>query len=387
MARKFLYFVAFIIILALAGAITYRLNPGLVMRAALVPHEAFKAPPPAADNRSATASLWVARPDMPPAQNPALWMPHSGDALTSARLPRPVTPGPAAIFFIHPTSYLKNAHWNAPLDDGETNWRTGLFVRGMASVFADAGSVWAPRYRQAGIGTFLTHDAATANAALNVAYADVSAAFDQFLKDIPADQPIILAGHSQGALHLARLLHDKVAGRPVAHRIVAAYVIGWPLSVAHDLPSMGLPPCGPATSNCILSWQSFAEPADPSMILEVYDATLGFDGQPRRGSRMLCVNPLTGERDGSAPQSANLGTLKPTSDFADGMMIPGAVGARCDDAAQGGRGFLLIGAGPDMGGYLLPGNNYHVFDYPLYWQNIRRDVSRRLAAFQHRPAP
>jgi hypothetical protein len=33
-------------------------------------------------------------------------------------------------------------------------------------------------------------------------------------------------------------------------------------------------------------------------------------------------------------------------------------GARCD----GGRGFLLIGEGPDVGPFVLPGNNNHVFD-------------------------
>jgi hypothetical protein len=35
-----------------------------------------------------------------------------------------------------------------------------------------------------------------------------------------------------------------------------------------------------------------------------------------------------------------------------------------------------------MGGYLLPGNNYHVFDYPLFWRNVRADAIRRLAAFE-----
>ena len=51
--------------------------------------------------------------------------------------------------------------------------------------------------------------------------------------------------------------------------------------------------------------------------------------------------------------------------------------ARCGD-----RGFLLIGADlPDMGGYVLPGNNYHVYDYALFWTNIRADAEARLATF------
>ena len=57
-------------------------------------------------------------------------------------------------------------------------------------------------------------------------------------------------------------------------------------------------------------------------------------------------------------------------------MQPGRVPARC-----AGRGFLLIGGGPDVGPYTLPGNNYHVYDYSLFWANVRADALRRLAAF------
>jgi hypothetical protein len=31
---------------------------------------------------------------------------------------------------------------------------------------------------------------------------------------------------------------------------------------------------------------------------------------------------------------------------------------------------------------VLPGNNYHVFDFSLFWANVRADAKRRLAAFQ-----
>jgi hypothetical protein len=52
------------------------------------------------------------------------------------------------------------------------------------------------------------------------------------------------------------------------------------------------------------------------------------------------------------------------------------VPARCAD-----RGILLIGDAPDLGPYVLPGNNYHVYDYSLFWANVRADANRRLAAF------
>jgi hypothetical protein len=40
----------------------------------------------------------------------------------------------------------------------------------------------------------------------------------------------------------------------------------------------------------------------------------------------------------------------------------------------------MIGEGPDLGRFVLPGNNYHVYDYSLFWANIRADALRRLAA-------
>ena len=63
--------------------------------------------------------------------------------------------------------------------------------------------------------------------AIRFAYRDVEAAFDYFLEQIGPDQPFIIAGHSQGSLHLQTLLFERINGTPTADRIVAAYLIGW----------------------------------------------------------------------------------------------------------------------------------------------------------------
>lgn len=365
MARKFLYVVAALVALTIAAAFAYRIWGVELMRMALVPGAEFRAAPQltVADYRA--ARLWLARPDVP--GGPARWTPPGYAPRTG--------PGGAAIFFIHPTSYLNRAAWNAPLDDAEANARAALFLRGQASAFNAVGEIWAPRYRQATFGAFLT-DEANAERALGLAYRDVLAAFDTFMAQVAPNRPIILAGHSQGALHLTHLLRDRVAGRPLARRIVAAYVVGWPVSTVTDLPALGLPACArPDQRGCILAWQSFAEPADPKLILDTYDATTGFDGRPRRGTPFLCTNPLTGMIGGSALASANLGTLFPNQDMSQAQIRAGAIPARC-----AGRGLLLIGTPPEVGPYALPGNNYHVYDYSLFWANVRADAERRMAA-------
>jgi hypothetical protein len=33
---------------------------------------------------------------------------------------------------------------------------------------------------------------------------------------------------------------------------------------------------------------------------------------------------------------------------------------------------------------VLPGNNYHVFDYALFWANVRADAEARLRSFAER---
>ena len=90
------------------------------------------------------------------------------------------------------------------------------------------------------------------------------------------------------------------------------------------------------------------------------------DGVARGDSRILCTNPLTGTASGAAPAPANLGTLVPNADHTSGTLLPGAVPARCDP-----RGILLIGDPPEMGSAVLPGNNYHVYDIPLFWVNLK----------------
>ncbi|SEM41717.1 Protein of unknown function [Sphingomonas gellani] len=366
MARKFLYVIAALLVLVIAAAIAYRLYGNQLIRLSLVPREAFRNEAALAAGRYKDPAMWLARPGLP--NDPSRWTP-AGEA--------PATKPQAAVFFIHPTSYIGRDHWNAVLDDAETNARAAIFLRGQASAFNAVGEVWAPRYRQATFGAFLT-SAADANRALALAYRDVAAAFDDFIAEVDPKRPIILAGHSQGALHLTRLLREKVAGTPLANRVVAAYVVGWPVSRTTDLAALGLPECGAADqARCLLSWETFAEPADPSLILDTFDATTGFDGRPRKNTPMVCTNPLTGTPDAAAPAGANLGTLFPDKDLTTATLRPGQVAARCGD-----RGLLLIGDGPDVGPYVLPGNNYHVYDYSLFWANVRADAGRRLKAWE-----
>jgi len=395
MAKKFLYFIAFCIVTILLAGIGYQMFQKEIAQIALVPTAEFVEQDPLQANAYQDPSMWLSRPGIG-VNDPARWQP----AYVSAAVPESdteapevvtsgtATPGSApdapdfAVFFIHPTSYLSRSNWNASLgDDADADAEriARIYVRGMASPFNAASQIWAPRYRQATMGAFLT-DKPEGQEAIDAAYADVREAFVFFLDSIDADTPIVLAGHSQGSLHLLRLLRDEVMPGPAAERLVAAYAIGWPVSVEHDLPAIGIPACATAAqTRCLISWSSFAEPADPSDVIETYANSVGYDGNQRGDSQILCTNPLTGTFGGSAPQSANLGTLVPDQSISNGQLVPAAVPARCDD-----NGILMIGDPPDLGSsagaYVLPGNNYHVYDIPLFWANTQADVAKRARA-------
>lgn len=367
MARKFLYLIVILVALALAVLLVLRIWSTELTRYAFVPQVAFKQAEALPAGAYANRAMWISRPDIG-AKDPAQWAPQ-GVARQQ---------GKAAVFFIHPSSYLARKYWNAPVNEPDSARRADDFVNAMASAFNGQAQVWAPRYRQAAFGAFLT-DQPEAQQALDLAYADVVLAFDAFLAATPKDAPIVLAGHSQGALHLMRLLKDRIAGTPLAARVAAAYPIGWPISVAHDLPVMGLPSCtAPDQKGCLMTWSSFAEPADPAMIIDAYRARPGLDGQAKGTDAVLCTNPLTGRTGGSAPASVNLGTLRPNTAGMGGEIITKAVPARCDVKT----GLLMLGDPPDLGAFVLPGNNYHVYDIPLFWMNLRADVARRAQAWE-----
>lgn len=367
MARKFLYFIAVLIFLALAVLLVLRIWSTELTRYAFVPQVAFQKMEPLPAGTYANRTMWISRPDIG-TTDPAQWAPE-GVARQQ---------GSAVVFFIHPSSYIARAYWNAPVDEPDSARRADNYVNAMGSAFNGQAQVWAPRYRQAAFGAFLTDEPA-AQQALDVAYKDVLVAFDAFLAAAPKDAPIVLAGHSQGALHLMHLLKDRVAGTPLAARVAAAYPIGWPISMTHDLPMMGLPSCiAPDQSGCIMTWSSYAEPADPTMVLEAYRAMPGFDGKKKGTEAVLCTNPLTGRTGGEASATANLGTLKPSTNKPGGEIIAKSIPARCDQAT----GLLMLGDPPDMGPFVLPGNNYHVYDIPLFWMNLRADVARRAQAWR-----
>ncbi len=365
-ARRFLYIIAGLVALAVVLAVAYKAFEPALLRATLVPGMTFETDTRDAAPDYAKLENWAAHPKL--TKSPAL------DAPAGYR----AAPKPAAdVFYVIPTTYIEKAHWNAPLANPGARDLQAVFLRNQASAFNAVGSIWSPRYRQATFGAFLSQNANGAQA-INLAYTDVQASFDAFLRLRDPARPVLLVGHSQGALHVLRLLKDRVAGRPVQNKLVAAYIIGWPVSVEGDLAPLGLDACQtPSAVGCVISWLSFGPEADLVATAKQFTPVPTLSGKSRVGTKQLCVNPLNfWAATDPVDKQLNLGAL-PFS--ATGKPIaalkPQLVGAQCDPS-----GFLLLSPPPGdpFDAQKMPGDNYHVYDMSLFWANIRANAEMRV---------
>ncbi|WP_448585198.1 DUF3089 domain-containing protein [Thermaurantiacus sp.] len=362
-ARRFLWIVAMLALLVVAVAILWRLFGLALVSKAVTPAIAFAESPATPPPDYGELASWAAHPKL--RSSPSNFVPQG-----FAPAPKP----PAAAFFVPPTAFFGRNRWNAPLDDTETNARLDTFIAAQASVFNGVAEVWAPRYRQATFGAFLT-DRSDAERALDLAYGDIARAFAAFLAAQPADRPLILAGHSQGTRHLLRLLAARKDDTALGRRLVAVYAAGWPVARGADLAALGLAACSAREeAGCLLSWQSFAADGDVPSALERLAAVRRIDGRPLGPEPMVCTNPLTGGEGQQAPAEANPGALR------NGVLAPRLAGARCEP-----RGLLLLEPAPaDFGPLVLPGGDFHAYDYPLFWAALRADVEARLSAYARR---
>ena len=164
-----------------------------------------EATPPVAPDYSQPQS-WAALPDRQDA----------ADVLPGGDVQDRQAAAEVDVFFVHPTTFFGTAGWNQSLDDTSTNALTDTFVlRSQASVYNSCCRIYAPRYRQATIYSFMDR-AGDGKPALQLAYEDVERAFDYFIEHYNQGRPFILAGHSQGSVHVRTLLREAHHGHEAA---------------------------------------------------------------------------------------------------------------------------------------------------------------------------
>lgn len=315
----------------------------------------------------ATEAAWAALPSMSDGADQV--PPDVGAADNQAQ-------ATADVFYIHPTTYFSKDGWNAPIAmQGEALERLESGVlRFQASAFNGCCRVFAPRYRQATLYAFMSDGPSTLEA-YELAYEDVLAAFRQFLAERNQGRPFILAGHSQGSMHGMRLLQEEIAGTPVQLRLIAAYLVGF--STPADM-GVDMAPCaGPEDIRCIANWNSVTQDADIDGWTQTGLIWLDGKYQPIAGRKLNCVNPLTGAAGTSAPAAANKGALPfVPADIPLRTPLPAFTGADCKDV-------LIVDPPADTRGFRsgVFAGDYHIYDYNLFYMNLRETFAAKVAAF------
>ena len=339
---------------------------------ALDPKEPFQTyrPPAAPDyTRRAAWALLPAHPEVWTASDPA-----------------------ADVFFVGPTSFDGGPHWNSPIDDVQADkFFRRVVAPNYAGPFVRVGRLFAPRYRQASLYTLLTlrEDARDAR---RFAYADVAAAFRQYLAADNKGRPFIIVGVEQGGTLASRLIAEEVVRDPsVQARLAAAYLIETVVSA--DAPP--LPPCaGPRQVGCLAAWASAFE-HDGERVQALKDRSLVWSANGEleniSGRAPLCFNPLLGAvTNAPAPAKLNLGAANATGLEwgARPAFLTRQVSARCDDGilrVSRPKPKMLKSAGSWADRRKVPG-------YNLFYGDLEADAKRRVAALTSspgfvRPAP
>jgi Protein of unknown function (DUF3089) len=264
------------------------------------------------------------------------------------------------VFFVHPTTYTLTKEvstWNGDVNyqilNDKTDKGTILF---QASIFNGAGRIYAPRYRQAYYGVYVSPDSASNRAALALAYEDVKASFEYYLKNWNNGRPIIIAAHSQGTQHAGRLMKEFFERKPLKNKLVVAYLVGMP--VLKNLFS-DIKPCDkPEQTGCFCSWRTFLTGHEPTKIVV--------------GDKVSVVNPLS-----MTTEKGIVSTDKHQGNVLIGFKkaAPQTVNAEIHN------GILWVSKPKFRGSFFYRTPNYHIADYNLFYFNVREDVQRRVGLF------
>lgn len=228
---------------------------------------------------------------------------------------------PCDCFFVHDSTLIPAIsspfgtppRWNAPLREpaelvSKINEQTDLRVAAGAAPFNRLCRIYAPRYRQVNVMCIALMMPPSPFArwkqleqALEVAYQDVRRAFVRFIEETRG-RPFFIAGHSQGTMHLTRLLQEEIDPFPSrARRFLHGYLAGQtvPLSIFQAMKHLRPSAC--ATDLCsISSWRT----APPGVLVVVVCGLIFHAGRGWKKLRreILATNPISW-RSGVSPSS------------------------------------------------------------------------------------
>jgi hypothetical protein len=318
---------------------------------------------------------------------------------------------PIDCFYIYPTVSLDKT--------GNSDMTAGPEERNViATQFARFGSEcrrYAPLYRQFTLAA-LSAGMKTGNVLgsikgeIEVAYRDVVDAWHEYLARDNKGRGVVLVAHSQGAIHLQRLIREEIDGKAIQRQVVSALVLGITVEVPKGKTSGGafrtMKLCGsPTQTGCIVAFVSFRSTVPPPP-----DALFGRTARP--DTEAACTNPAA-LGGGIAPLDARFGRgrdniiqtrggptswVTPAQPIATAFVaVPGLLTAQCVSNQNGSYLEVTVNADPkDPRTDEIPGDvinagkvaatwGLHAIDVPLTIGNLVGLVGSQSKAFMARP--
>ncbi|WCM28515.1 DUF3089 domain-containing protein [Sphingomonas sp. QA11] len=223
---------------------------------------------------------------------------------------RPVTASQprADCFYVYPTTSMDETMHSDMIPDRQEQ---GM-VASQAAPLRDKCRIFAPIYRQVTLPALraaMRKGVAPSAEDFALPYADVLAAWRDYLARDNGGRPFVLVGHSQGSAMLKRLLVEEIDGKPIQRRMLSAILPGVSVMVPYgkhvggDLKATPLCRSG-AETGCVLTWASYRDTNPPP-------ANGLFGRSPLIGTSVAeleagCTNPAKLE-GGKAPLDPLLG--------------------------------------------------------------------------------
>lgn len=292
----------------------------------------------------------------------------------------------ADVFFVHPTTYDGGRHWNAPIEDADSDaFLQRVMLPNYVGPYLRSGRVFAPRYRQASLYTRFTRrdDAREARA---FAYRDVEAAFEAWLRTHDDGGPLVLVGVEQGGELAERLLRTRIIpDADLRRRLAAAYLIDVIVPAELYGPAAPVPACQRRDqAGCVVAWAQMAEAAEEQARRRLERALVWNEhGRlvPLAGRAALCVNPVLGAPDGRQVEARqHLGGANATGLEwgARPAFLSRQVATQCRDgllrySAPPSDAFERIGSWADR---------RKALPYNLFYADLEADVEARLKAWR-----
>ena len=318
----------------------------------------------------------------------------------------PVTPAKNArvdCFYVYPT-VSRDAGDNSDL-------AAGIEEQAAAAVqlarFGTVCRTFAPMYRQATLAALLrqaTGAGTRTRETMDLAYGDVRAAWRSYLQQHNKGRPFVLIGHSQGTIHLTRLLAEEIETSPAAKRMLSALLIGYNVEVPEGKLVGGsfkrTPLCTKVgQTGCVVTYVSFRASSPPPP-----GSMFGRAATP--GKTVACTNPAR-LRQGLTPLDSYwyagpsvTSTAKPIAWSSAGapptpfLRTEGLVSAACVNRGPVGYLAVTVNADPadartdaipgdvSIAGVVQPGWGLHLVDMNLAQGDLIALVEAQAAAFR-----